>query len=154
MAKRWGGSHNRNHGYIVACGEGLVDPELLRTFVDRAAADFDWVVQDLAGQTEADWAFGGSDDGLTVAMVPGLNVGGTPLFFEDYGYKPVPRCYWFAENPDDLDPDNERVYAPAGLLGRPETDASRGGTGLWKVFQDAIDERQVPVRLTPRSSAC
>lgn len=133
------------YGYIVACGQGLVDEELLRTFVDRAAADFDWVVQDLAGQTEADWAFTNGTDGQEIAMVPGLDLSGTPVFFEDFGYTPVPRCYWFAENPDDLDPDNERQYCPAGLLGRPDTDAARGGTGLWKVFQDAIDERGVNV---------
>lgn len=132
--------------YLVACGEGFVDSDLLRVFADRASADFDWVVQDLAGQTEADWDFCNGVDGMEIAMQPGLNLSGTPVYFEDYGFKPVPRCYWFAENPDDIDPDGSRVYCTTGILGRPETDVARGGTGLWKPFQDAIDERGVNVR--------
>lgn len=145
------------YNYLVDCGEGLADAEMLRVFADRAAADFDWYVQDIAGQTEKDWHFveplegvgliEGHEDGengLNIAMRPGLNLGGTPVFFDYYGYKPVPRCYWFEPNPEDVD-DGTRIYAVPGLLGRPDVDTGCGGTGLWKPMQDAIDARDIPV---------
>jgi hypothetical protein len=127
------------YDYLVACGEGYVDEEMLRVFVDRAASDFDWVVQNLAGQTEKDWAFTNGTDGMEIAMRPGLDISGTPVYYEELGFEAVPRCYWFSENPDDIDPDGSRLYCSEGVLGRPETDKGRGGTGLWKVFQDVID---------------
>lgn len=132
------------YNYMVACGNGLVDEEMLRVFADRAASDFDWYVQDIAGQTEADWCFTNGTDGQEVSMRHGLNLSGMPVYFDKYGFTPVPRVYWFEANPDDYD-DGYRMYAPASLLGRPDYDTPRGGTGLWKPMQDAIDARDFEI---------
>lgn len=135
------------YDYIVACSNGLADEEMLRVVADRSAEVFDWIVEDLAGQGPDDWAFTNGTDGMELAMRPGLCLSGTPVWYEYYGMSPVPRTYWFAADPDDVDEDGSRGYAPAGLLGRPDTDTGRGGTGLWSGFQRAIDERGVNVLL-------
>lgn len=141
-------SNDAFYDYMVACAEGLADEEQLRLFADRCGSDFDWVVQDLAGQTEADWKFTDGVNGQVLAMKPGLDLGGSGVWFDDYDMEPVPRCYWFSENPDDIDEDGTREYCPDGVYGRGDTDTGRGGTGLWKPFQDAIDASGAEVRFS------
>ncbi len=153
------------YNYIVDCGEGLVNEELLRTFADRATEDFDWYVLDIAGQTEENWYFvkgvgedpenGGpgidshpdGENGLNVAMRPGLNLGGTPVYFEKYGFEPVPRCFWFEPNPDDVN-DGTRMYANSFILGRSLIDTGNGGTGLWKPCEEAINARDIEIHMS------
>ena len=132
------------YDYLVACGEGLIDPEMHRVQADNSGANVKWIIEDLGGQPLSEWDFSTPEDkGMTICVVPGLNISGTPVWFEKYGMEPVQRCHWFKANPDDLDPEDERGYCRDDIVGFPERDKGRGGTGLWKPFEEAIKARNI-----------
>lgn len=133
--------------YIVDCAEGICDEDMLRNFAQRANKDFDWFVQDIAGQTEADWGFADGKDGVSFAMAPGLSLSGNGTSFGLYGFRPVPRCYWFAANEEDAAANAvDRMYCPDLNYGR-DTDKGNGGTGLYKPVEDFINDNGVQVLL-------
>ena len=132
------------YDYLIACGEGLVDPELTRVYADNAGPNVDWIIEDLGGQPVSEWDFATPEDkGMTLSVRPGLNISGTPVFYEKYGMELVQRSHWFKANPADLDPENKRFYCPDGVVGFPERDIGRGGTGLWKPLEESITARNI-----------
>lgn len=123
------------YDYMMAIGGDEVDAELVRTYADNAAPTLDWIIDDLGGQPVEDWGFCGGDQGLENTMEAGLNIGTDPANYTDNGMEPIARCHWFNENPDDpfhADPDKALCSYP-------------GGTGLWKTFSDALDERGIEI---------
>lgn len=137
--------------YLVACGEGYVDEDLLRVVADESGANVDWILHDLGAHlpeiapAPEDWEFCTPEDkGLTICCRPGLNVSGTPVFFEKYGFEPKQRCHWVF--PYEGDTATDRGYATDGFLGHGELDTGRGGTGIWKIFEDALTERNANIK--------
>ena len=90
--------------YLLACGEGLTDPDLVRVLADNAGKNIDWVINDLGGQPVEEWDF---------------------------------------TNPEDIDP-GDRYYSDYTGWG-DGTWVGRGGTGLWKPFENALTERGIEV---------
>ena len=136
--------------YLVACGEGRVDEDLLRVVADESGATVDWVLFELGAnhpdivRAPEEWEFcTPEDEGMTICCRPGLNVSGTPHFFEQYGFEPKQRCCWVF--PYEGDTAEDRGYATDGFLGHGELDTGRGGTGLWKIFEDALTERNIQI---------
>lgn len=135
--------------YLVALAGMYGDPDLIRTYVDNAAPTFEWIIAPLeegglGGEPLEEWDFSakGADD---FWIGPGLNVGGTPVYYDDLGmpenYRP--RCHWFKPNPDDVDP-GDRYYADYNR-GEVSMGENYGGTGLWKPFSDKLDELGVRI---------
>lgn len=135
--------------YLVALAGMYGDADLIRTFVDKVTPTFEWIITPkeeggLGGEPLEEWEFSakGPDE---FWIGPGLNIGGTPVYYEDLGmpenYRP--RCHWFKPNPDDVDP-GDRYYADYN-----RTEESRGenygGTGLWKPFSDKLEELGVRI---------
>lgn len=132
--------------YLLACGEGLSDPNLVRILADNAGKNIDWVINDLGGQPVDEWDFATPDDeGAEICIKPGLNVSGTPVSYADFGMPEYERqrCHWFTENPEDQDP-GDRFYSDYSSRG-DGTWKGRGGTGLWKPFENALTERGIEV---------
>ena len=132
--------------YLLACGEGLSDPDLVRVLADNAGKNIDWVIEDLGGQPVDEWDFSTPEDkGMEICIKPGLNVSGTPVYFDKFDmpeYK-MQRCHWFTENPDDIDP-GDRLYSD--YSGRGDgTWTGRGGTGLWKPFEESLTKREIEI---------
>ena len=126
--------------YWLATTNGFCDPELVKAFCYNSAALVDWLIDDLGGQPVDQWAMNGGDDGLTSDVGPGLNIGVDPELMKSYGAEPIARCHWFTENPDDefISDDHPQQYFP-----------TPGGTGLWKIFDNALAERGIePLRET------
>ena len=121
--------------YWVACGGDRVVPELIRPVADMSASIVDWIIDDLGGQPVEDWAFSGGEDGLEYSSDAGLNIGTDPSTFAACGMKPVARCHWFTANPDDpfVGDDSKFLFPTAG------------GTGLWRPFGAALEQRGVEV---------
>lgn len=132
--------------YLLACGEGLSDPDLVKVLADNAGKNIDWVIEDLGGQPVEEWEFSTpEDDGMEICIKAGLNVSGTPVYFDEFDmpeYKKQ-RCHWFTENPEDIDP-GDRYYADYSTRG-DGTWTGRGGTGLWKPFENALTERDIEI---------
>ncbi len=122
--------------WMAAC-EGLADEELVREVTTNSASVIDWLIDDLGAQPVNQWAMCGDNNGIEYDSGPGLNVG-TPSMFETVGMDRVQRCHWFTKN--DADP-----FIADGTVPLFPT---AGGTGLWKVFEDAMAERGVEVLLS------
>ena len=139
------------YDYLVAIAGEHGDPDLIRVFCDEAASTFDWIIAPIAdgglgGQPLDEWDFTTPDDqGATILIAPGLNIGGTPVYYEDLGMpeKYRPRCHWFKPNPDDVDP-GDRYYANYNR-GEESRGEDYGGTGLWKPFGDALESRGIRI---------
>lgn len=134
------------YDYQIACAEQYCDPELIRAWVDVAGENINWIIEDLGGQPLEEWDFSTPEDkGETVIIKPGLNISGTPVYFDDYNMPENRRvrCHWFKPNPDDIDP-GDRAYANYDAVNMGE---GRGGTGLWKPFENALVERDIPIML-------
>jgi hypothetical protein len=131
------------YDYLMACGQGLVDPELMRVYADNSGPNIDWMFEVLDAQPPpSEWGFSSpEDEGMHPLVAPGLNISCTPVFYDKYGMKPVQRSHWFPANPEDVDPDGDRGYFFSGMI-RPE-DIGNGGTGLWKPVEDAIAARNI-----------
>lgn len=132
--------------YLLACGEGLTDPTLVRILADNAGKNIDWVINDLGGQPVEEWDFATpEDEGMSISIKPGLNVSGTIVSYKEFGMPEaeVARCHWFSENPEDQDP-GDRFYSDYTGWG-DGTWKGRGGTGLWKTFEDALTERNIEI---------
>ena len=137
------------YDYLVALAGMYGDADLIRTFVDNATPAFEWIIAPaeeggLGGEPLEEWEFSakGPDE---YWIGPGLNIGGTPVYYEDLGmpenYRP--RCHWFKPNPDDVDP-GDRYYADYNR-GETSTGENYGGTGLWKPFADRLEELGVRI---------
>lgn len=116
--------------YWMAMQGDKCDAELVHDICENSSAYLDWIIDDLGGQPVSDWGFSanGGDAGLTYSTEPGLNIGTQVENYEACGMTPVARCHWFSPNPDDeYLGDESKVYCP-----------NPGGTGLWKVFEDAF----------------
>ncbi len=132
--------------YLLACGEGLTDKALVRVLADNAGKNIDWVIEDLGGQPLDKWNFSTPEDrGEEICIKPGLNVSGTPVYFDKFDmpeYRRA-RCHWFSENPEDIDP-GDRYYSDYSTRG-DGTWVGRGGTGLWKPFEAALKSREIEI---------
>lgn len=138
------------YDYLVALNAPYGDNDLIRTFCDNAVPTFEWIIAPveeggLGGEPLEEWEFASDNNGDDMWIGPGLNVGGTPVYYEDLGMpeKYRPRCHWFKPNPDDVDP-GDRVYAFYGE-GEDRWGDAAGGTGLWKPFNDKLEELGVRV---------
>lgn len=132
--------------YLMACGEGLNDEKLVRVLADNAGKNIDWVIDELGGQPLEEWHFSTPEDkGEEICIKPGLNVSGTPVYFDKFDMIEYrrPRCHWFSENPEDKDP-GDRYYSDYSTRG-DGTWKGRGGTGLWKPFEDALKKREIEI---------
>lgn len=132
--------------YLMACGEGFNDPNLVRILADNAGKNIDWVINDLGGQPVEEWDFATpEDEGAEICIKPGLNISGTPVSYKEFGMPDYERqrCHWFTENPDDQDP-GDRFYSDYSSRG-DGTWKGRGGTGLWKPFENALLERNIEI---------
>lgn len=148
--------------YLLAMGGIEVDEDLCRDYAYGCGENFDWIitpVEDggLGGMPAEEWDFSTPEDkGMTVTVKPGLNIGGTPLYFEELGCEDcaIQRTHWFTPNPDDRDPgdrwyssfegEGHDVAEVSGTEGKVIGDAGSiggGGTGLWKPFGEALDAR-------------
>lgn len=134
--------------YLVALAGMYGDEDLIRTYTDNAAPTFEWIIAPLdegglGGEPLDEWEFSakGPDEYWIGA---GLNIGGTPVYYDDLGmpenYRP--RCHWFKPNPDDVDP-GDRYYADYQQNG--DNGENYGGTGLWKPFSDKLEELGVRI---------
>ncbi len=122
--------------WMAAC-EDLSDEEIVRELTMNSASVIDWLINDLGAQPLDQWEMCGENNGIEYDSGPGLNVG-TPNMFETVGMERVQRCHWFTKNPDDpFLKDTSKTLFPTG-----------GGTGLWKVFSDGLNERGVEVLLS------
>ena len=135
--------------YLTALAGDYGDADLIKVFCDNAALTFDWIIAPveeggLGGEPLDEWEFASEDEGSKMWIGPGLNIGGTPVYYDELGMSDDyrPRCHWFKPNPDDVDP-GDRVYAFYGE-GEDRRGAD-GGTGLWKPFSDKLDELGVEV---------
>ena len=131
--------------YPVALSGQYGNPELVRTYCDNAVPTFEWIIAPaeeggLGGEPLDEWEFASPNNGNELWIGPGLNIGGTPVYYDDLdmpeNYRP--RCHWFKPNPDDVDP-GDRYYAFYGE-GDDKWGEANGGTGLWKPFSDKLDE--------------
>ena len=114
------------YDFMLACGEGLVDPELLRAFANNDMVD--WVIEELGGQPVSEWQIC-----ETISGGPGLNVSAFPSaleYCEKYGMEPVLRSHWFNQ-----DPSQEGQFR-AGM--NPP-----GGTGVFKTVHEALEARGI-----------
>lgn len=136
--------------YLAALAGQYGDADLIRTYVDNAAPAFEWIIAPaeeggLGGEPLEEWEFASEDEGSAYWIAPGLNIGGTPVYYDDLGmpenYRP--RCHWFKPNPDDVDP-GDRYYADYNR-GETSTGENYGGTGLWKPFSDKLEELGVRI---------
>jgi len=108
--------------YMLACGEGYVDPDLLLPFSKND--NVDWVIEYLGGQPVSQWK-------LAEKMMnpgPGLNISGTPVYFDKYKMPKATRCHWF--NGTQTEAFREGWPVP-------------GGTGVFKTFDDNIKKRNI-----------
>lgn len=130
--------------YLVALAGQYGDADLIRTYCDNAADLVEWIIAPaeeggLGGQPLEEWDFSakGADE---YWIGPGLNIGGTPVYYEDLGmpenYRP--RCHWFKPNLDDVDP-GDRYYAYYGE-GESCWGEDQGGTGLYVPFANKLAE--------------
>lgn len=141
--------------YLVACGEGLIEEDLIRVLADNCGPNVDWIIAPiseggLGGEPLAEWEFATSaDKGEEMCIRPGLNVSGTPIYFDkfDMPENKRQRCHWFKPNPDDLDP-GDRYYSSYNipLQNNEGTWEGRGGTGLWKPFEEALKSRNIDIK--------
>jgi len=114
------------YNYVMACGEGFVDPELVRVYADSAGKAIDWMIEALGGQPVSQWSIAEKP----LSLGPGVNFGATPVFYEKYGVKPIMECHWFTP------------VAP-----KRDKTALAGGTALFKILDDATKARRIPVML-------
>jgi succinate dehydrogenase/fumarate reductase flavoprotein subunit len=129
-----------SYQYLLACADRYADPDLIRVFSDNCGPNVDWIIEDLGGQPVDEWDFVDPEQGgYEISMHPGLNLGGTPVYYEDYGLEDImrPRCHWFTPNPDDVDPGDRYYDNPS------DGNSGFGGTGLWKPFGEAIESRGI-----------
>lgn len=136
--------------YLTALAGEYGDAALIKTFCDNAATTFDWIIAPveqggLGGEPLEEWEFASEDEGSKMWIGPGLNIGGTPVYFDELGMSDDyrPRCHWFKPNPEDIDP-GDRIYAFYGE-GEERRGDPDGGTGLWKPFSDKLDELGIEV---------
>ena len=108
--------------YMVACGDGFVDPDLLLPFSKND--NVDWVIQYLGGQPVSEWKFAPKE----MHPGPGLNVSGTPVYFDKYKMPKATRSHWFT-----------------GTQKEPFRDGwpSPGGTCVFKTFDENIKKRKI-----------
>ena len=112
--------------FMLAAGEGLVDPELLRAFANNDMVD--WVIEGLGGQPVSEWQIC-----ETISNGPGLNVSAFPTALEyltEYGMEPVLRSHWFTKDPAQEGKFREGFDPP-------------GGTGVFKTVHAALQERGI-----------
>ncbi len=145
------------YDYLVALTEGYGNPDLIRVFADEAAPTFDWIIAPveeggLGGEPLDEWEFASEDEGSKMWIGPGLNIGGTPVYYDELGLPELyrPRCHWFKPNPDDVDP-GDRIYAFYGE-GEERRGDPNGGTGLWKPFEDKLTELGVRIETSTELS--
>lgn len=126
--------------YLVACGEGLVDKKLLRSFANND--NVDWIIQKLGGQPVSEWSISSKivpddtkDKDVPLSFAYGLNYSGTPVFFSKYGMKLVMRCHWFTGDPAA----EEFMKQHAGMSGQA---GPNGGTGVFKTLDAAVKARK------------
>lgn len=136
--------------YLTALAGDYGDAELIKTYCDNAAPTFEWIIAPaeeggLGGEPLDEWEFASEDEGSKMWIGPGLNIGGTPVYYDDLGLSDEyrPRCHWFKPNMDDVDP-GDRLYAFYGE-GEDKWGEAQGGTGLWKPFSDKLDELGIEV---------
>ena len=108
--------------YMIACGDGFVDPDLLLPFSKND--NVDWVIESLGGQPVSDWKLAAKQ----MNPGPGLNISGTPVYFEKYQMPSATRCHWF-----------NGTQAEAFREGWPVP----GGTGVFKTFDANIKKRNI-----------
>ena len=140
------------YDYMVQCAHGNVDEDLLRMFVDECGPTVDWVITPveeggLGGQPLEEWEFATEDEGHTGLVSPGLNIGAPSdqenNYWAEFGYPEDiehRRVHWFKPNPDDADPGDRHYAAYTGNdFGAGYGSIGGGGTGLWKPFEDELD---------------
>ena len=136
--------------YLTALAGEYGDADLIKTFCDNAAPTFEWIIAPtseggLGGEPLEEWEFSYNGDPDEYWIGPGLNIGGTPVYYDDLGLSDEyrPRCHWFKPNMDDVDP-GDRLYAFYGE-GDDKWGEAQGGTGLWKPFSEKLDELGIEV---------
>ena len=138
--------------YMVQCAHENVDEDLLRMFVDECGPTVDWVITPveeggLGGQPLEEWEFATEDEGHTGLVSPGLNIGAPSdqenNYWAEFGYPEDiehRRVHWFKPNPDDADPGDRHYAAYTGNdFGAGYGSIGGGGTGLWKPFEEELD---------------
>ena len=124
--------------YWMALSGETNDPALVRVVADQSASIIDWIIDDLGGQPDDEWELTGGEMGVeTFELGPGLNIGHDPAEFERLGMTPVARCHWFTQNPDD------ELIADENTENSKHLFPTKGGTGLWKTFYNAMVDRGV-----------
>jgi succinate dehydrogenase/fumarate reductase flavoprotein subunit len=120
--------------YLVACGEGMVDPDLIRSWANND--NVDWIIQDLGGQPLSEWSKTPlvpdttPDEDILPIKGYGLDYG-PAVYFSKYGFKPVEYCHWFTPDPEAADFNEQH----------PPATSHRGGTSVFKTLNAAINAR-------------
>lgn len=123
------------YDYVIACADGSVDPDLVKTWVNNATDTFNWLIDTLGAQPVDEWEFDSAAGDMGVenySFGPGLSIGTEPSNYIDRGFEPVARCHWFSPYEDDPFIGDESKH----LFPKP------GGTGLWHVMDLAIQDRE------------
>jgi TRAP-type C4-dicarboxylate transport system substrate-binding protein len=106
------------YSYIIRCGEGTLDPDLIRTIAENIGPSFDWFVENLGAPIPSRFApdFAG---GLIPAGVVHNSYGAV-------GFEEVPR-----------------MYILSGLQNyKPFKDGQVGGAAIFDVYQKALKARK------------
>jgi succinate dehydrogenase/fumarate reductase flavoprotein subunit len=116
------------YGFMVAAGQGLTNPALLRVVADNCGPNVDWLIEDLGGVMpyEVD-----VPEIPTAEATPGLRYSHNSA--EQFGYALIPRAHF-------MTPATERWM---GGMDCPTMPGYGGGTGLFKPFDDAIKARAI-----------
>jgi len=108
------------YDYLVACGQGWADQALLRVLADNCGPNVDWIIQDLGGEEWLPAQFGeGAEGGLLLSH----------NHYKDFGFEEVMRSH---------------AFNPAGPGWK---DGYPGGTGMYKVWDDAVQAREIRTML-------
>jgi len=137
-------SFNEFYAYLLACGQGMADPSLVRSFATND--NVDWVINTLGGQPVSEWSLGTPvvptntpDNKLPLTMGPGLSYAwNDEAHFQEFGCPAIPRAHGFNPNPADAafweNPANFciNVLEPGAIV---------GGTGVFQTLNNAIAAR-------------
>ena len=127
-----GDSPDRVYKYMLNCGEGLVDPALLRVVADNCGPNADWITVELGWFPISEWKLGpGANANDTV---PNLMVSENLATLARFGETPIERCLWHKADPNEPLLVNKQ-YRGGNVPG--------GGTGLYKALNDAITKRAI-----------
>jgi len=140
---------NDFYHYLLACGDTMLDPTLVRSFATND--NVDWLINTLGGQPLSEWSFSNDNSGKVITPLPantpdakipatfnaGLTYNGVPSYFQLYGFAPIMRCHWFTGDP------NGAAFRTAhqGMFSVSGAAYGGGGTGIFTTLNNAVTER-------------